>query len=151
MPSPSPWTAPQVLTALAGGAAIIAAFPPWVEARVDVLVFDATISRDGIDTHGRLTLFLGFCVLAAVLAGVYGAMSARLAGLAAAVFGAAILIVGLLAVLDLENLVDADGTELDNLPFVDASAQIGLWLTIAAGAVAALGGLTGAARRAPAP
>jgi hypothetical protein len=104
-------------------------------------------SAKGTDTNsGLITLLLGGAIIAAVASTAFAGISARIAGFAAAGLGVAIVIVGALAWLDLEGLIDADGAELESLDFVDVKVGVGLVVTVVAGTVAAVTGVVSATR-----
>ena len=146
-PGNSRWTIVRLAAIVAAAVAIAAAFMPWVKAEVFIFSF----SVNGMDRDGPYTAALGAAIIMAVLASVYTPLSSRHAFTAVAVFGAAIALIGFLTWIDVQGAVDVDGTELEELPFVSVSPQIGLVLTTGAGIIAATLGLAGLRFDAPPP
>jgi hypothetical protein len=146
------WHPLQLLTAFGGLTAIVAAFMPWVEARADFDAFfgdipileDLRLTVSGTEADGYLTLFLGVCVIACILAGIYAGLDTRISSLLAGAFGVGIVVIGALAWSDLQGFVDVNGTELEDLPFIETSVKHGLILTVGSGILAAFGGFSNA-------
>ena len=146
------WTIIRLAAIAAAVAAIAAAFMPWVKAEVDIPLLPVfTLSVNGMDRDGPYTAALGAAIIVAILAPVYTRLSSRHAFTAVAVFGAAIALLGFLTWIDVQGAVDVDGTELEALPFVSVSPQIGLVLTTAAGVAAGALGLAGLRFDSPPP
>ncbi|MCH7484264.1 MAG: hypothetical protein IIA90_03835 [Chloroflexi bacterium] len=143
----SRWSLIRLASIVAAAVTIAAAFMPWVKA--DVVFF--TFSVNGMDRDGPLTAALGAAIIVAMLASVYTRLSSRHAFTAVAVFGAAIALIGFLTWIDVQGAVDVDGTELEELPFVSVSPQVGLVMTTVAGIVAGSLGLAGVKFDAPPP
>ena len=133
------WSIIRLAVIAAAAVDIAAAFMPWVKA--EVLIF--SISLNGMDRDGPFTATLGAAIIVAILASVYTKLSSRHAFTAVAIFGAGITLLGFLTWIDVQGAVDVDGTELEALPFVDVSPQIGLILTTASGLIAGSLGLVG--------
>lgn len=120
-------------------AAIVAAFLPWISATA---VFAGSLSRNGLDGDGQITIVLG--VVAVVLAVV--ALRGQPAPLAALVIvaglGALIAVIGVIDYVDARNRI-GDLT-VEERQLVAISIGAGLYLTIAAGVAVVVGAVLGA-------
>jgi hypothetical protein len=112
-PVPSLWWGAPVATLLL----LIGAVGPWVSA--DVPLFGQSLSANGLDRDGSITLLLG--IVAGVLLVVWRQKRAAWAGVVAAVLGALTI---LIAIID---IADVSGKSSD---VVDLSVGWGLWLTL---------------------
>jgi uncharacterized oligopeptide transporter (OPT) family protein len=120
-------------------AAIVAAFLPRITATA---AFVGSVSRNGLDGDGQITLVLG--VAAVVLAVV--ALRGNLAPLAALVIvaglGALIAVIGVIDYVDAKNRIGDLTAEERRLIAISIGA--GLYLTIAAGIAVVVGAVLGA-------
>jgi len=130
---PAPDAKPQALILLAGAAvAIVGAFLPW--ATVDI--FDETLSKAGTDGDGVITLVLAGA--AAVLGAIgLGAGRKRWQPITAVVLAALVVGVAVLDMADIKSKFGDDAGVFD----IEVNIGIGLWLTLAGGIAAVVGGL----------
>lgn len=125
-PTPAPAAASaKVLTLIGAAGAILGAFLPW--ATITVFV---TISKNGIDGDGAITLVLG--VVLAIVAVLEKSPVLQ------------VLAAGLITAVALFDTVDVRASREDGF---GASVGIGLWMTLAAGVVALVGSIQQVRRR----
>jgi hypothetical protein len=128
---PAPDAKPQALVLLAGAAAvIIGAFLPWAS----IQLLGESVDKPGTDGDGVITLV--FAAAAAVLGAIaLGASRRRWQPITAVVLAALVIAVAVLDMADIKSrFSDASGFD------VEVDIGIGLWLTLAGGIAALVGG-----------
>jgi hypothetical protein len=123
------WRPINILLAGSGAGVVICAFLPWAK----VLLGLFSVTKDGVDGDGQITLIVGLLVVGAVLLTVYRRWPERWMLLAGLIGGALITGVGLYDWVDLESKT----TSSDQIN-VNVSAGIGLVFTVIGGGVLAV-------------
>ena len=126
------WRPGHVIGLVLAGVVVVAAFLPW--ARVSLGIF--SVSKNGVDGDGVITLILGLAIGGASLLNVYGRLRCGLMAVGSVILGGIIAAIGVYDWADLEGA--ADETEL-----VSVSVGVGLVLTTFAGFGLAANGLWG--------
>jgi hypothetical protein len=123
------WRPIDILLAASSAGVVICAFLPWAKVSLGIL----SVTKDGIDGDGQITLLLGLLVVGIVLLTVYRRWPERWMLLAGLVGGALIIGVGVYDWIDLESKT----TSNDQIK-VNVSAGIGLVFTVIGGGVLAV-------------
>jgi hypothetical protein len=133
-PRPRPEWTTQVWGLVLGGAALVVlgAFLPWVKAQAGIF----SVTKNGIDGDGVLTLLLAIALGIVFPAG----RPAKTVGWIVITLSGLILAIALYDTVDISNKAD-ELTRSNALVDVSAKVGIGLWLTLAAGVAALVGGI----------
>jgi opacity protein-like surface antigen len=132
-PKPSWSTQVQVLVFGGAGLAALGSFLPWVTA--DIGAFSVT--KNGTEGDGVITLILA---VAMGLVFIFGRKPKSVAWLVIVLAGL-VLAVALYDTVDVSNKADELANNSSSLFQVSASVGIGLWLALAAGVLAFVGGI----------
>jgi hypothetical protein len=141
--APTPAGAPVVkpavssrawLLGVGGAVTVLGSLLPWVT----VSVFGQSISKNGIDADGRITIALGFALLALIVVHVRRRRDSVVLTRVLALADAA-LVGGIFAIdyADVSN--KADGLAAQTQGFAHASAGVGLWMVLVGAVLAAIG------------
>jgi hypothetical protein len=119
-----------VTVLLGAGLLAVGSVLPWAEASSA----SASFSSSGIDGNGGATL------VAAIAIGFSGALARRPRLVAVLVIGVAML-AGAIALHDALDVSEKADRLMQRLPSVSAGVGVGLWMTLAGGAIAVVGGV----------
>ena len=134
-PRPKPAWTTQLQVMVFGGAAfvVVGSLLPWVKAEAGLF----SVTKNGIDGDGVLTLLLAVALGLVFLLG----RNAKAVAWLVIVLAALVLAIAIYDTVDVSNKADELGSRSSALFHVTASVGVGLWLTLAAGAVALVGGI----------
>jgi MYXO-CTERM domain-containing protein len=118
------WRLPHVFGLCLVGLAVLAAFLPWVEASAGIF----SVSKNGIEGDGIITLVAALVVGAVILGSAYQAIDDRTTAAAAMTGGGLIAGIGIYDWINVENKAGEIESSL-----VSVSAGVGLVLTVVAG------------------
>ncbi len=131
----------RALPAISTAGLVVGALLPWAVVESPF----GTLTANGVEGDGIITLVLGLLVLLAASPALFAGRRSIVGAVGVVVFAGLAALIGISDLINVESSAADIEAEADSL--ANASAGIGLWLTAIAGVLGVFGGLAGLAKK----